>query len=103
MTWRAAAPGVAGAVHRPLTRTALAVAGHDAEPAFLVSVDGGWRRAATDEAMVRGRMLHALGCAEDRLLLDLDNRDLYQVWQTQLAPGGLEALIEAADAPLAAS
>lgn len=69
--WGAAVSDVATGVHRPLTLTALSLAGGDGVPAYLVTADLGWWRAAGDEAAVRHAVLRDLDCAPDRLLLHL--------------------------------
>jgi hypothetical protein len=69
--WGAADRDTAAGVHRVLLVTALAVGGDDGPARYLVSADLGWWRNAADEWSVRSRVLDALGCAEEDLLIHL--------------------------------
>jgi len=69
--WGAAGRDTATEVHRKLLATALAIRGATGPTRYLVSADLGWWRNAADEWSVRQRVLAALECDENDLLIHL--------------------------------
>lgn len=73
-SWGAAPTDVAEGVHRPLTATALALAGSgDGAPVLLVALDLGWFRSAEDELSVRRSVLDALDLDESRVMIAMSH------------------------------
>ena len=70
--WGASTHDFATGVHRPLTATALTIQeSPESIPLVLISADLGWWRTQSDEALVRGGVLEALGLPEANVLLCL--------------------------------
>jgi len=73
-SWGAAPTDVAEGIHRPLTATALALAGSGGgSPVLLVALDLGWFRSAEDELWVRRSVLDARDLDESRLMIALSH------------------------------